>query len=235
MTRSTITGAAAATTVLLALFTLAACSTSSSADKSASEQATASETSSEDDQDSAPPAGEEVAEEAATSEATAPDPAAKGESEQKEETPEGIAATLPDGARPFDGIITAGQPTKAQFDQLDEAGIQTVVNLRTEGEQGTWDEETKAEEMGLEYVDIPIGGAEDLNRDKVDLFSDVLRKEEGKFLVHCGSSNRVGAMFALRAFWILEKSPEEAMAIGEKAGLDSLEEAVRAKIEEGRE
>ena len=235
MTRSTITGAAAATTLLLALFTIGACSTSSSADKSASETETASETSSENDQDSAPPDGEEVAEEAAASEATAPEPAANEESEQKTQTPEGIAATLPDGARPFDGIITAGQPTKAQFDKLDEAGVQTVINLRTEGEQGTWDEEAKAEEMGLEYVDIPVGGPDDLTRDKVDLFSDVLRKEEGTFLVHCGSSNRVGAMFALRAFWILEKPAEEAMAVGQKAGLDSLKEAVRAKIEEGRE
>lgn len=141
---------------------------------------------------------------------------------------------IKDAARPFDGIITAGQPTPEQFEKLDDAGVQTVINFRSPEEKGTWDEETKAEKMGLTYVNIVVAGPDDLTRDKVDLFSDVLRKEDGDFLVHCGSSNRVGAMFALRAHWFGEANPEEAMKIGQRAGLDSLEEAVRSKIDKTR-
>lgn len=139
---------------------------------------------------------------------------------------------LPAMARPFEGMISAGQPSKAEFRTLTSTEVRTVINLRGAGEEGTWDEAAMAEQMGLEYVNIPITGPEDLTRGAVDLFSDVLRKEEGDFLVHCGSSNRVGAMFALRAFWLMGKSKEEALAIGEKAGLDTLEGAVRRKMEE---
>lgn len=165
-------------------------------------------------------------------EAPAAQTQAASEAKPPAETDADTRLEIENMARPFEGIITAAQPTREQFDKLDDIGVRTVINLRTAVEEGTWDEEAKAAEMGLEYVHIPIGGPQDLTRDNVNLFSDVLRKEQGDFLVHCSSSNRVGALFALRAFWLQDKPPEEAIAIGRKAGLTELEAAVRQKMTE---
>ena len=38
----------------------------------------------------------------------------------------------------------------------------------------------------------------------------------------CASSNRVGAMFALKAIWLEGDDQEEAMALGKRAGMKSL-------------
>jgi hypothetical protein len=49
-------------------------------------------------------------------------------------------------------------------------------------------------------------------------------------LVHCGSSNRVGALLALRAAWLKGATLEAALAAGRSAGLTGLESAVRSAI-----
>ncbi len=54
---------------------------------------------------------------------------------------------------------------------------------------------------------------------------------EGEVLVHCGSSNRVGALLALRAFYHEGATVEEAMDIGAVAGMTRMTDAVRAKLE----
>ncbi len=46
-------------------------------------------------------------------------------------------------------------------------------------------------------------------------------------LVHCGSGNRVGALFALRAAWLQGVAPAEAVALGKAAGMTALEPAIR--------
>ena len=217
-----------ATLVLAALLALVGCSTSKSADKNAQKapadnaQVAQKQTEAQTTDNRAAEGPANDSEDRARAESKATDDSAQAGAD----TPLG----LKNGARPFDGIITAGQPTREQFDKLDEAGVNTVINMRAADEPGTWDEEAKADMMGLGYVDIVVTGPEDLTRKKAKLLNAVLRKEQGDFLVHCGSSNRVGALFALRAYWLLDKSPEEALEIGRRAGLTGLEEAVRSKM-----
>jgi uncharacterized protein (TIGR01244 family) len=151
---------------------------------------------------------------------------------QSEDPLADLATELTDGAQPFDGIVTSGQPSREQFDRLDKTGIRTVVNFRPHDEKGAWNERERAEEMGLEYINIPIAGADDLNRPTAERFDDALRNHPAPFLVHCSSSNRVGAMFALRAFWLQDKSAEESLEIGRSAGLSGLETAVRERMSE---
>jgi protein tyrosine phosphatase (PTP) superfamily phosphohydrolase (DUF442 family) len=50
-------------------------------------------------------------------------------------------------------------------------------------------------------------------------------------LVHCGSSNRVGAVFALRAK-MNGANDEDALAFGKSAGMTSLESTVKTRLEE---
>ena len=125
------------------------------------------------------------------------------------------------------GMAVAGQPTPEALRALGEMGFRTVVNLRSEKE-GPADEQALVEALGLRYVSIPV---------TVDSFSlgDVLALEKilddpaaSPVLVHCASSNRVGAAWA-----VIQarkgKSLEEAEAAGRAAGLQSpqMEAAVR--------
>jgi uncharacterized protein (TIGR01244 family) len=129
--------------------------------------------------------------------------------------------------RPQDGILTAGQPTAAQLEAAKVAGYKTIVNLRPAAEDPSFDEAAKVAELGLEYIAIPITGAPDLTPENAAKLMAVLGDETKKpMLVHCASSNRVGALWALGSFQSGTKA-EEALAQGLAAGLTKLEPAVR--------
>ncbi|MEM7351106.1 MAG: sulfur transferase domain-containing protein, partial [Acidobacteriota bacterium] len=119
-------------------------------------------------------------------------------------------------------------PTPEQLAEAAQAGYSTVVNLRPPGENSEWDEATQAADLGLRYVNIPIAGAADLNADNAALLAEIVNDPAtGPLMVHCASGNRVGGLFAMKAFHVDGKSAEEAMQIGREAGLTSLAEPVR--------
>lgn len=128
---------------------------------------------------------------------------------------------------PQDHIVCSGQPTEAQFDSLKDAGITRVIHLRQAKEGGTGWEEERAKSAGVEFVRLEIAGKVGLTKDNVQKFHDLMAKGTGgKTLVSCGSSNRVGALLALEAFWIGKKPREEALALGKKSGMTRLTAAV---------
>ena len=84
---------------------------------------------------------------------------------------------------------------------------------------------------GLEYLHLPIAAEPNLTMANVRQFDSWLNDPAGPLtLVHCGSGNRVGALYALRAAWLQGKNVEAALAEGRTAGLKGLERAVRAAI-----
>jgi uncharacterized protein (TIGR01244 family) len=119
------------------------------------------------------------------------------------------------------GLAVAGQPTPAALRGLKEMGFRTVVNLRTEAE-GPADEPAAVLAQGLRYVSVPVQPA-------TFSLADVLAVERvlddpaaAPVLLHCGSSNRVGAVWA-----VIQarkgRSLAEAEAAGRAAGLHSPE------------
>ncbi len=140
---------------------------------------------------------------------------------------------LPNGQVPFDGILTGGQPTLDQIKQAGETGFKAVINLRTDKELPDPEQELAwVEGVGMKYIRIPVAGVEGLTRENTKLFAEALSKSENyPLIVHCKSGQRVGAMFALKAFHIDEKSVEESLAIGERAGLTILTPIVKKILE----
>ena len=131
------------------------------------------------------------------------------------------------------GIITAGQPTAAQLEAAQAQGVKTIINLRPEGEMSDFDEAALVNKTGMNYVHIPVAGADDINDKNARLLDEALVPGALPALVHCGSANRVGALIAYRARFIQHKSDHESMGLGISAGLDpdgSLLEAVAHKI-----
>jgi uncharacterized protein (TIGR01244 family) len=124
-------------------------------------------------------------------------------------------------------LAAAGQPAPQALAKLEDMGFRTVVNLRTEKE-GAAAERAVVEAQGLRYVWVPVT-AESFGPADVDAVQEVLDdRSSGPVLLHCASSNRVGAVWA-----VIQsrqgKSLDEALAAGRAAGLSGppMEAAVR--------
>lgn len=138
---------------------------------------------------------------------------------------------LPNARKPDPDLLTGGQPGRACLEAARAAGYRTVVNLRPAGEFKDFDESRVARELGFDYVAIPVAEVMDLDAEAVATLDAVLADARRRpALIHCGSGNRVGALFAVHACRKRGLGVDEAMALGEKAGLTKLREAVRAGL-----
>lgn len=141
-------------------------------------------------------------------------------------------STLLDNAcQPEPGLLTGGQPSRECLEAACEAGYRTVVNLRGAGEFDGFDEGRVVRELGLDYVHIPVAGADGLSAEAVASLDAVLANAQRRpALIHCGSGNRVGALIAMHARRKRGLGVDEALACGEAAGLTALRDVVRGKL-----
>jgi uncharacterized protein (TIGR01244 family) len=130
---------------------------------------------------------------------------------------------------PFDGILIGGQPTPDQIRNLRGLGYRAIVNLRVEDEEGSTRRED-VEALGMEYIALPVSGAADVTEEKARALAAVLAQAGTPLVVQCASGNRVGALFALKAFHVDGRSPGEALQVGKAAGLTRLEPEVRRQL-----
>jgi uncharacterized protein (TIGR01244 family) len=129
-------------------------------------------------------------------------------------------------ARP--GLVAAGRPSPEAVASLKARGFRTVIDLRTPSEPGFAEERAAVEAQGLRYVSVPVAGSS-FSGTNVDAVKAALdQATDGPVLLHCASSNRVGAVWAvLKA---REGMPvEQALEEGKRVGLTSpaLAEAAR--------
>lgn len=131
----------------------------------------------------------------------------------------------------LDGILTGGQPTIADLELLKEEQFSTIINLRTPTERINFDEAKAVDELGMEYVSIPISNSGDLTLENIMKLNNSLNGAEGNVLIHCASGNRVGAILALRAYHVDGYSVENALALGSAAGMTKLHGAIKSILE----
>ena len=138
-------------------------------------------------------------------------------------------------AAPAPGLLTAGQPTQEQIDRLADMGYRRFISLRVPSEDGAGWEEAHLSSNEASFDRIPVSGRAGLTRENVAALDRLLDESEGEpTVVYCASSNRVGALLALRAYWHEGADAEEALALGRSAGLASLEPAVAELLAEPR-
>ncbi|MDH3627342.1 MAG: sulfur transferase domain-containing protein [Acidobacteriota bacterium] len=124
---------------------------------------------------------------------------------------------------PIPGVWVGGQPTREQLEALADDGFKTIVNLRQLDEDGAWDETSLVEELGMQFLHIPIGGAEGFHRENAERLAAVVDDPARQpALIHCASGNRVGALFAVKAVALDNATDEEALTLGRAAGLTRL-------------
>lgn len=130
-------------------------------------------------------------------------------------------------------VYFAGQPSEADLAEYARLGVKTVVNLRmpAEMEKLGFDEAAAAKAAGLKYVSVPFSGMPS-DGDLARIYSELNKSGDGKVLLHCASSNRVGVSWA--AFRSAEHGlpADDALAEGRAAGLKNptLEKLTREKI-----
>ncbi len=130
-------------------------------------------------------------------------------------------------AAPYVG--TAGIVAEGGFEEAKRLGYQTVINLNTANE-GAIEEDERVRKAGLDYVSIEVS-TEAPTPEQVKTFAGYVNDPANfPILVHCISSNRVGAMWAL--YRATNGVPGEiAIQEGRTVGLKpSREPAVRAQL-----
>lgn len=138
-----------------------------------------------------------------------------------------VAGTLLNPRQPMEGVLTGGFTTVESFSRLAEQGYKTYLDLRTDAEIAPGIA-AAAHAAGLEYRRLAIAGEGDLDLESARTFDALLDDRSAyPLVVACGSGNRVGALFAAKAFWLDGATGEQALDLGRRAGLTKLEPSVR--------
>ena len=140
-----------------------------------------------------------------------------------------------EGIRPLHRVgrvLLGGQPDRTALEELAFRGTAVVVDLRRVEEERGYDETALVAALELEYVWLGFGGADPLTDTIFDAVRERIRAPERDVLVHCASSNRVGAVW-LAARVLDQGVPwDTALAEARTVGLRSqpLEAAARAYV-----
>lgn len=101
-------------------------------------------------------------------------------------------------------LLLAGQPTAAGLVWAAAHGVTTVVDLRTDAEHAAaddgagFDEPAVAADLGLEYVQLPLGRSEaSWTPAALERFAAVMQRSGGSgVLLHCASGRRASYLWA---------------------------------------
>ena len=159
-----------------------------------------------------------VAEPTPTAEATpasspieAPVATAQGEEEQ---VPEDVV----NYTRVDATVACAGATPPDAMAGLKDLGFAAIINFRTEGERGATVQAgmAAAEAAGLKYHHLPFSRP---SAEVTEAFLEVVADPANQpAYIHCGSANRVGAMWLIKRVkldgWSVEDATAEAEAIG---------------------
>lgn len=128
------------------------------------------------------------------------------------------------------GLFTSGQPTPSQWASIRASGVTTVINLRPDDEMGGRDAASEVATAGLVYRQLDVGGIQDITDANAAQVQAWIDEAPGPVLLHCSSGNRAGALLAMIAVRN-GAPPEEALEVGRRAGMTSLEDPVRALLD----
>ena len=116
--------------------------------------------------------------------------------------------------------VFAGQFQQDDIPTLKEAGITQVISLRKDAELD-WNEAKAVTAAGLKHASIAFQAPGELTDEMFQQLRDLLGKEEGKTMMHCGGGNRVGAVWIAHRVLDdgveLEAAIDEAKTIGLKS------------------
>lgn len=142
-------------------------------------------------------------------------------------TPLGSQATPIEGVRNYtrvDATIGCAGATEAEaFPRIAALGYKAVLNLREETEAGSRIEESRAaaEAAGLKYLHLPFKGAAPEVKVADQFLKLVTEPGNQPLFIHCGSGNRVAALWLIKRLQVDKWTEERAVAEARTIGLTS--------------
>ncbi len=119
-----------------------------------------------------------------------------------------------------------GATTPAAMPALRSEGFASVINLRLATEEGVDIEASRAaaQAANLNYIHLPLNGASPDPKTVESFLAAVADTSNQPVYIHCGSANRVGAVWMIKRVlqdgWPVDRAQAEAEAIGlRSAGL----------------
>jgi uncharacterized protein (TIGR01244 family) len=106
---------------------------------------------------------------------------------------------------------------------LKKEGYVSVINLRLANEPGVDIDASRAaaKAAGLKYIHLPFDGASPDPKVVSDFLTAVADRANQPVFIHCGSANRVGAVWMIKRVlqdgWAVDRAQTEAEAIGLKS------------------
>lgn len=125
------------------------------------------------------------------------------------------------------GFVVGGLPTRAQIDEAWDSNFDSAMSLMSNDEPGCVDIGRYAASKGIRYIRLVVRGPDEITESMAWQFASTLSMLDKPAIIHSAKGERVGALFALKAFFVDEASAEEALAIGEAAGMGQLAPRVR--------
>lgn len=118
----------------------------------------------------------------------------------------------------FGTTLLCGQPSREDLSQAKKQGIQVILTLRQEGEID-WNEQQWVRNLGMEFHQVAFREPDSLTDEIFETARKILVDSKKKpVLLHCGSANRVGAIWAayraLDEGLSLQAAIEEAKTVG---------------------
>lgn len=126
------------------------------------------------------------------------------------------------------GWVAAGQPSRQRIEEIVDTGA-TIISLRLPSED-PFDQAALIDDLGGTFIRYPTQSSDyddpSFRAAMYDLYDRQLDAGNIVYL-HCASSNRVGASWALYQAQRKGVPPQDALQMGRDAGLSSLEPRVR--------
>ena len=124
-------------------------------------------------------------------------------------------------------LFLAGQPTQADIATIKAKQVKRVITLRADGEID-WDEGAAVEGAGLQFVEIPFRSPDSLTDDVFGKVRKLLQDaDKTPTLLHCGSANRVGAVWL--TYRVLDEGVPSEIALKEAETIGLRSAALEAK------
>ncbi|RUO69668.1 beta-lactamase hydrolase domain-containing protein [Idiomarina ramblicola] len=142
-----------------------------------------------------------------------------------------VSAGIESPKQVSDKLWVMGTPSNEQLTEFSNKGGEIVINLLSQKEMKDSEEAAVVTRNGMAYYHVPVNGADGVTLENARMVDRILLRNSDKTaLVHCASSNRVGALMALRAGWLNGMSVENALEVGRKHGMTSLEDKVKSML-----
>jgi len=137
-----------------------------------------------------------------------------------------VSPAIKNYSRAAPHLGTAGLLGEGGVAEAERLGFKTIVDLRTPAEPGQPAEAGLTEAAGLAYVSIPIAKGAPTEAQLARFAALMEDRAQFPILLHCGSANRVGALWTL--YRTSKGVPSEtAIEEGRAIGMKSREPQVR--------